>query len=165
MEKDILSISGKVSDMSRELQRKCERLTEEAEMDKAILMVLESWDSLVEENEKLQQQLAEERKQRAELEMQYSELSKLSAGVAKKASQEELLKAMRTFVNKSKRKTLGKRTQVKNLIMDMANTIGLTFPEDFSVMLDSLDDEQPESAVTVNVAAGGINVQQANRVK
>ena len=165
MEKDILSISGKVSDMSRELKRKCERLTEEAEMDKVILMALESWESLVEENEKLQQQLAEERKQRAELEMQYSELSKLSAGVAKKASQEELLKAMRTFVNKSKRKTLGKRTQVKNLIMDMANTIGLTFPEDFSVMLDSLDDEQPESAVTVNVAAGGINVQQANRVK
>lgn len=165
MEKDILSISGKVSDMSRELRRKCERLTEEAELDKVILMVLESWESLVEENEKLQQQLAEERKQRAELEMQYGELSKLSAGVAKKASQEELLKAMRTFVNKSKRKTLGKRTQVKNLIMDMANTIGLTFPEDFSVMLDSLDDEQPESAVTVNVAAGGINVQQANRVK
>ena len=32
-------------------------------------------------------------------------------------------------------------------------------------MLNSLDDEQPESAVTVNVAAGGINVQQANRVK
>lgn len=42
----------------------------------------------------------------------------------------------------------------------------LDLPEDIREMLDHLDDEQAESAVaTVNVAAGGINVQQANTVR
>ena len=96
-------------------------------------------------------------------EMKLSELSKLSAGVAKKSSQDELLKALRTFVNKSKHKRIDKRIAVKEMVLEMAMANSVIFPEDLAATIDSLDDEQPETKV-VNVAAGGINVQQANVV-
>jgi hypothetical protein len=82
--------------------------------------------------------------------MQLSEMSKLSAGVAKKASQEEVLKALRVFVNKSKRKKVEKRIAVKEMVLELANANGVLLPEDLSAAIDSLDDEQVEARV-VNV--------------
>jgi hypothetical protein len=100
--------------------------------------------------------------------MQLGEMSKLSVGVAKKASQEELLPALRVFVNKSKRKKLEKRIAVKEMVLEMANANGLTLPEEFAAVIDSLDDEEVASPTyvsnTVMVQPGGINVQQANTV-
>ena len=83
--------------------------------------------------------------------MKLSELSKLSAGVAKKSSQDEVLKALRTFVNKSKRKKYEKRVAIKEMVLEMANANSIVFPEDLSATLESLDDEPSESKV-VNVA-------------
>ena len=78
------------------------------------------------------------------------EMSKLSVGVAKKASQEELLKALRVFVNKSKRKKVEKRIAVKEMVLELANANGLVLPEDLATAIDSLDDEQPEPRVVNN---------------
>ena len=86
-----------------------------------------------------------------EKEMKLSELSKLSVGVAKKSSHDEVLKALRTYMNFSKRKTLSKRVAVKMMIMELANAIGLTFPEDMIGTLEALDDEPSEEKAAVHV--------------
>ena len=118
---------------------------------------MEAVDEIVAENESmkteiegLRSQLQAEREQRTKAEMQLSEMSKLSAGVAKKASQEEVLKALRVFVNKSKRKKVEKRIAVKEMVLELANANGVLLPEDLSAAIDSLDDEQVEARV-VNV--------------
>ena len=103
------------------------------------------------ENEELQEELQDEKEQRTKVEMQLREMSQLSAGVAKKASQEELLKAIRVFVNKSKRKKIEKRIAVKEMVLEMANANGVILPEELAATIDALDDEQPEAKV-VNVA-------------
>ena len=124
-------------------------------------------ESLRDENASLQRQLEDERRRRAELEMKMTEMGKLSAGVAKKTSHEELLKALRTYVNTSKRKSLSKRTAIKVMLMELANTVGIVFPEDLAAAIDTLDDEQPDPKV-VTVKGnyndihdnGGVNIKK-----
>ena len=62
--------------------------------------------------DQLQQQLEEEKRLRAEAEMKLAETNKLSAGIAKKTSEEALTAALRPYVNRSKRKTLDKRAYI-----------------------------------------------------
>jgi uncharacterized protein YoxC len=164
-------------DARRALGRERERMMEEVERVDELLGVLDTTEELLAEVDRLNdelagkdaeldnlhQQLQEEKERSQALEMKMAEMSKLSAGVAKKASQEELLKALRTFVNKSKHKRIDKRIAVKEMVLEMAMANSVFFPEDLAATIDSLDDEQPEAKV-VNVAAGGINVQQANVV-
>ena len=116
------------------------------------------------ENEQLRQQVAEQdekiakhvetvnqlTEKNAALEMKLSEMTKLSGDVAKKSSQEGLLKAVRTFVNKSKHKRIEKRMAVKELLLELANANSIVFPEDLATTIDALDDEQSEAKV-VNV--------------
>ena len=101
-----------------------------------------------------------------EVEMQLKEMSKLSASVAGKASQDELLKALRVFVNKSKRKKLEKRIAVKEMVLELGNANSMVFPEDLAAALDSLDDEQmetkPATGETHNHFAAGSNCQVFN---
>ena len=92
-------------DARRALVREREELMERAEQLDAHLRVLDAIDAVLKENSQLkeengdlQQQLNDEKQQRAELEMKLMEMSKLSVGVAKKSSQEEVLKALRTYV-------------------------------------------------------------------
>jgi hypothetical protein len=66
----------------------------------------------------------------------------MTASVAGKASQDELLKALRVFVNKSKRKKMEKRIAVKEMVLELANANGLVLPADLAATIDSLDDEQ-----------------------
>ena len=87
-------------------------------------------EKLAQEIEKSAQENNRLRKEVEEKEMKLSELGKLSVGVAKKSSQDEVLKALRTYINISKRKTLSKRVAVKVMIMELANAIDLSFPED-----------------------------------
>ena len=96
-----------------------------------------------EEKDLLRQQLQDEKDRNTKLEMQLNEMSKMTASVAGKASHEELLKALRVFVNKSKRKKLEKRIAVKEMVLELANANSLMLPEDLSSTIDSLDDEQP----------------------
>ena len=141
----------------RTLDREREKMMERVELLDGLAQAMEAVDEIVAENERLKteieglrSQLQAEKEQRTKAEMQLSEMSKLSAGVAKKASQEEVLKALRVFVNKSKRKKVEKRIAVKEMVLELANANGVLLPEDLSAAIDSLDDEQVEARV-VNV--------------
>ena len=141
----------------RALDREREKTMEQIELLNGVLRVMEAVDETMAENESmkteiegLRSQLQAEKEQRTKAEMQLSEMSKLSAGVAKKVSQEEVLKALRVFVNKSKRKKVEKRIAVKEMVLELANANGLVLPEDLAAAIDSLDDEQPEPRVVNN---------------
>ncbi|MCR5039013.1 MAG: hypothetical protein K6A94_06720 [Bacteroidales bacterium] len=158
---DTMDYQEMVRDARRELEREQERLTEKMEQLDARLRLMDGIDRLLTENqelkdeiEALQQQLTEEKKRNADLEMKLAEMGKLSAGVAKKASEEAMLKALRTFVNRSKRKTLDKRAFAKTATLEIANANGLTLPEDLAITIDSLDDEQADPK-TVSVTVNG----------
>lgn len=173
MDKAFMNYTEMAREARIELEHEREKLTDKLEQIDLFLQVMEHSDEqdaaykkLQEENEMLQQQLNEERKQKAELEMKMNEMSKLSAGVAKKSSEEDLLKALRTYVNRSKRKTIDKRAFAKTATLEIANANGLILPEDLAAMIDSLDDELTEPKTTVNVTGnyndihdnGGVNL-------
>ena len=156
----------------RELEHRLERMREEKEEVDNYLMAIEVARKLTTDNEKqsaeiesLNQQLQEEKRLRAELEMKMAEMSKLSAGMAKKASEEDLSKALRIYLNTSKRKTQSKREAAKTVFMEMLMSAKLELPDDIMELLEHLDDEQADNATIVNVEAGGINIQQAKNVK
>ena len=147
--------------MTRNTRREVEHSRDEyiakVELMDGYLHVLDATEKLIEENEKqreeiesLQQQLAEEKRQRLELETKMNEMGKLSAGVARKASQDDLFKALRIFLNTSKRKTMSKREAAKTVITDMLTSAKIELPDDVLELLDHLDDEQTEPKV-VNV--------------
>ena len=145
-------------DVHRTLGSEKDRLTERIEQLEGFMKMAEMTDGLIsqiddlrDENEQLSAENERLRQEVQEKEMKLSELSKLSVGVARKSSQDEVLKALRTYVNISKRKTLSKRVAVKVMIMELGNAMGLTFPEDMVATLESLDDEQSEPKVAVQV--------------
>ena len=142
--------------MRRALGGEKERLTERIEQLEGFMKMADMTDELLsqiddlnDENERLSVENERLRQEVREKDMKLSELSKLSVGVAKKSSQDEVLKALRTYVNVSKRKTLSKRVAVKMMIMELGNAIGLTFPEDMIATLEALDDEQTEPKIAV----------------
>ena len=143
-------------DVRRTLGGEKERLTERIEQLEGFMKMADMTDELLsqiddlnDENERLSVENERLRQEVQEKDMKLSELSKLSVGVAKKSSQDEVLKALRTYVNVSKRKTLSKRVAVKMMIMELGNAIGLTFPEDMIATLEALDDEQTEPKIAV----------------
>lgn len=152
----------------RELERRLERMREEEKEVDNYLMAIEVARELMSENKKqtaeiesLREQLQEEKRLRAEMEMKMAEMSKLSAGMAKKSSEEDLLKALRTYANRSKRKTMDKRAFAKSAILEIANANNLTLPEDLATTVDSLDDEQAEPKIVIEtagdvIAEGGV---------
>ena len=145
-------------DVRRALGSEKERLTERIEQVDGVMKMADMTDELLsqiddlkDENERLSAENERLREDVQEKEMKLSELSKLSAGVAKKSSQDEVLKALRTFVNKSKRKKYENRVVIKEMVLALAYANNLTFPDDLAATLESLDDEPSESKV-VNVA-------------
>ncbi len=150
---DILSedFCAWLGDARRDMERDLERRKEALEDQQRVVLALHKVGEMVNEIESLREQLAEEKRLRADLEMKVAELSKLSAGMAKKSSEEDLLKALRTYANRSKRKTADKRMFAKSAILEIAIANNLTLPEELAATVDSLDDEQTEPKV-VNVA-------------
>ena len=143
--------------LRRSLEKENEQMMKRMNQQNEMLLLIENSEKLLTENkrqrdeiESLKEQLVDERRQRAELEMKMAEMSKLSTGVAKKASEEAVLQALRTYVNRSKRKTADKRAFAKTAILEMANANGLMLPEELSIMIDFLDDELSDQKV-VNV--------------
>ena len=84
--------------------------------------------------------------------------------MAKKASEDNQIKALRTYVNRSKRKTPDKRVFAKYAMLEIANANGLTLPEELAATIDSLDDEQPEPKV-VNVAGNYNDIHDNGKVE
>ena len=156
--KDLDSYMEIAREVRREVEHESEQLTDRLEQLNVFMQLMDGMDELLAENkrlreevESLQQQEEVERMQRAELEMKLAEMNKLSAGMARKASEEELLKALRTYANHSKRKTADKRAFAKTAILEIANVNGLVLPEELAATIESLDDVQMEQHV-VNVA-------------
>ena len=154
----------------RTLNREREEMMERVEVMNGVVRAMEAVDEILAENESLKSemdglraQLQTERDLRIKAEMQLSEMSKLSAGVAKKASLEEVQKALRVFVNKSKRKKVEKRIAVKEMVLELANANGVFLPKDLSAAIDSLDDEQPEPRV-VHVAGNYNDIHDNSNV-
>ena len=142
----------------RTLDREREKMMERVELIDGLSQAMQAVDEILTENkslqtelERLRTQLQMEKDLRTKAEIQLGEMSKLSAGMAKKASQDEVLQALRVFVNKSKRKKVEKRIAIKEMVLEMANANGVLLPEDLATAIDSLDDEQLEPKV-VNVA-------------
>ena len=175
MENDYEDFNETARELRRALAYEEEQLTEKAGQVKMFRLMMDRADRLMEENRQLtedvkslEQQLDDEKRQRAELEMKLMEMGKLSAGVAKKSSEEAVLKALRMYVNRSKRKTADKRAFAKSATLEIANANGLDLPEDLKAAIESLDDEQsePKTNTTMNVQGnyndvhdnGGVNL-------
>ncbi len=153
------------NEVRRLIDKEREQLQERFELMNGLYRTLEKAEKAIAENVTLKEENEALHQQLQEREMQLNEMSKLSASVAGKASQEALHKALRVFVNKSKRKKIEKRIAIKEMVLELANANGAVLPEDLAATIDSLDDEQSViGPMTIQVAAGGINVQQANHV-
>ena len=164
-------------EVRRELAQEQERLADKARRLEERMQLMDAMEGLLEENrrqreemESLQQQLAEKkneyevlagtaknlldaateaRNQKKELEMQLAETRKLSEGVAKKSSEEGVIKALQIFVNRSKNKKADKRAYIKTTILEFANTIKLSLPDELANSIDNLDDELSEPKIQI----------------
>ena len=145
----------------RQLQDVLERKIDEVEEVKRLLRVLESTQGLLDEidrlnsdNEALRQDVDELNRQLQDKDMQLKELGKLSAGVAKKSSADDVSKAIRIYLNTSKRKTQSKREAAKFVLLELITAAKLEMAEDIMEMLSHFDDEeltdQPQSPGSVN---------------
>ena len=157
MKTDLDEYKETMHDVRRALGSEKDRLTERIEQLEDVMKMTDMTDELLaeiddlnDENERLRAENERLRQEVQEKEMKLSELSKLSVGVAKKASHDELLKAQSVFVNKSKRKKYEKRVAIKEMVLELANANSIVFPEDLSATLDSLDDEPSESKFVVH---------------
>ena len=145
----------------RQLQDVLERKIDEVEEVKRLLRVLESTQGLLDEidrlnsdNEALRQDVDELNRQLLDKDTQLKELGKLSAGVAKKSSADDVAKAIRIYLNTSKRKTQSKREAAKIVLLELITAAKLEMAEDIMEMLSHFDDEeltdQPQSPGSVN---------------
>ena len=166
-------LKEELREAKRNMYRERERLQEQIDMQNIYLKFFDQYEYMVERIERLEseleQQVAENdilHQQLDDKDMKLNEMSKFSVNMAKKSSQEGLEKAFRIYINTSKRKTQAKREVARAQLLDFITTAKLEMPEDIMDQLNHLDDEQPESAPMTNVTvqAGGINVQQANKV-
>jgi hypothetical protein len=126
----------------RLLVREMEQLNDEKKQLNERLRYLDATGELLSRIEDLNGMLTDR-----QAEVRLSEMSKLTAGMAKKTPEEDLLKALRTYVNRSKRKTPDKRAIAKMATLEIANANGLVLPEDLAAAIESLDDEQAEPKV------------------
>ena len=161
----------KAREVHREIEREYENVVTRAEELNELNKVLEGVDAVLQDNEnlrseidELEAELKEKDKKIVQLETQLNEMSKLSAGVAKKSSQDDVLKAMRTYLNISKRKTLSKREAAKTVFVDLFTSTKLDLPDDIKEMLTYLDDEQAEPKV-VNVTGNYNDIHDNKAVK
>ena len=125
-----------VRDARREAEREQERLQERMETQQAVVNALSLCDSVVAENEelkddraRLEAQVQERDEKISRLETQLGEMNKLASGVAKKSSPDDVAKALRIYLNTSKRKTLSKREAAKTVLLELIAAAKLELPE------------------------------------
>ena len=148
-------------DARRALDDERECLNEMARKMESYGLLLDAVNELVSENERLKDGNEELRQQLKQTETKLNEMSKLVAGVAKKSSQDEVLKAIRIFVNKSKQKTTKKRTLIKEMVLEFTYANGIVLPDDLMALVYALDDEQEVPKIVIEkaedvIAYGGV---------
>ena len=164
-DKDILNDARRLIGHKREqMEEEARMWTDFQQLTDAVEEFRRENEDLQQENTQLQNQLTEERSARAAVEMRLSELTKLTDGVAKKSSDEGLIKALRNFTNNSKRKKLEKRMAVKEIIQELVLSCGVTLPQDLADSIQSLDDEQQEAPRVVNVSGNYNDIHDNNNV-
>ena len=145
----------------RQLQSELERKMEEAEEVKIQIRVVEATQELLDEidrlnseNEAQQKEIDDLNQQLQDKDIQLKELGKLSAGVAKKSSADDVSKAIRIYLNTSKRKTQSKCEAAKTVLLELITAAKLDLAEDIMDSLSHFDDEeltdQPQPTGTVN---------------
>ena len=145
----------------RQLQNELEKKKEEAEEVKIQMRVVEATQGLLDEidrlnsdNDALQKEIDGLNQQLQDKDTQLKELGKLSAGVAKKSSADDVAKAIRIYLNTSKRKNLSKREAAKTVLLELITAAKLEMSEDIMESLSHFDDEelidQSQSTGTVN---------------
>ena len=112
------------------------------------------------DNEALRMEIDGLNQQLQEKDTQLKELNKLSAGVAKKSSQDDVSKALRIYLNTSKRKTLAKREAAKTVFLELIAAAKLDVPEEIMDLLNHFDDEQLVEQPQVTTG-GGVNADLA----
>ena len=169
---DYIDLKEQLRDAERELEREREIIEEKIETLNGYLRVLHSVADLVKENEDLTEQVEIQKaeidslkQQLQEKEVRLSELGKLSAGVAKKSSHDDVSKALRIYLNTSKRKTLSKREAAKTVFLELITAAKLELPEDIMELLNHFDDENPEPQIVIEKAADVIAEGGVKNVK
>lgn len=169
---DYIDLKEQLRDAERELEREREIIEEKIETLNGYLRVLHSVADLVKENEDLTEQVEMQKaeidslkQQLQEKEVRLSELGKLSAGVAKKSSHDDVSKALRIYLNTSKRKTLSKREAAKTVFLELITAAKLELPEDIMELLNHFDDENPEPQIVIEKAADVIAEGGVKNVK
>lgn len=169
---DYIDLKEQLRDAERELEREREIIEEKIETLNGYLRVLHSVADLVKENEDLNDQVEMQKaeidslkQQLQEKEVRLSELGKLSAGVAKKSSHDDVSKALRIYLNTSKRKTLSKREAAKTVFLELITAAKLELPEDIMELLNHFDDENPEPQIVIEKAADVIAEGGVKNVK
>ena len=154
-------------DTCRQLKREQEELDERAEQLKMRMRMAEATKSMLnrmkqleDENRLLRETNEEQERQLQEKDMLLKELNKLSAGVAKKSSQDDVSKALRIYLNTSKRKTLAKREAAKTVFLELIAAAKLDVPEEIMDLLNHFDDEQLVEQPQVTTG-GGVNADMA----
>ena len=154
-------------DTCRQLEREQEELEDRAKELRMRLQVVEATKELLREinrlkadNEALRMEIDGLNQQLQEKDMLLKELNKLSAGVAKKSSQDDVSKALRIYLNTSKRKTLAKREAAKTVFLELIAAAKLDVPEEIMDLLNHFDDEQLVEQPQVTTG-GGVNADMA----
>ena len=129
----------------REKQKKDELIVAQAtDISKQNQILLSKLSVFTKKLDRTVKELQEEKEQNDILKMQIHETKKLSEGLAQKTSDENLIKALRRYVNSSKRKSPAKRAFVKEAVTEIVLQNNITLPEDLIADIDSLDDEQSD---------------------
>ena len=139
----------------RALDEERECLAEMAQKVESYSCLLDSYNELVSENEDLRQQVQEK-------DTQLNEINKFVAGVARKSPQDEVLKAIRVFVNKSKQKTAKKRTLIKEMVLEFTFANGIALPTELAQAIYGLDDEREVPTEVHNHFEAGSSAQVFN---
>ena len=157
MKTDIYQFKEWQNDARRELNNEIDELSEKKERLDNYMHALDMTDKLLDEiddllaeNERLKEDMEQLQAENEDLHQQLedkdlklNELGKFSVNMAKKSPQEGLEKAIRMYLNISKRKTQAKREVAKFQLLDFIATAKLEMPEDIMEQLNHLDDEQP----------------------
>ena len=144
----------------RALDEERECLTEMARKVEDYSRLLDATNELATENEDLRDQLQE-------MTTKLNEMNKLVASMAKKSTEDNVVKFVRVFVNKSKQKTAKKRALIKEMVLEFTFANGIALPPELAATISALDDEQnvPAQQVfigTLNGTATGAVTQNIN---
>lgn len=112
------------------------------------------------EQEALATRMRDERDRMAKekdlLNLKLKELGMMTSKVVKKTDHDDLIDVLRRYMKSSKRKDIRKRGYIKMVIFELVTHSKLELPDDMVEELETFDDAEAETAVSVNAQKGSI---------